>query len=154
VKAGKGEGMSTKKEIAASKFSEGFNCAQSVLFAFCDEIGMEENSALKVACGFGAGMGRCQEVCGAVSGGIMVIGAKYGRGANDEKSSKEITYTKVQELMKRFTDTYGTVICRKLLKDCDLTTNEGQTYFRENNLGNRACRLYVESVVEMLDGII
>lgn len=146
--------MTDRCKIAAGRFLEGYNCAQSVLYSFCDEIDLDEDLALKMACGFGAGMGRCQEVCGAISGGIMVIGAKYGRGVNDEKSSKEMTYAKVRELMNCFTDTYGTVICRKLLKDCDLTSKEGQTYFLENDLGNKVCRLYVESVVEMLDGII
>ena len=64
-------------EQAVSKFAEGYNCAQSVLFSFCDDLGMDKDKALKIACGFGAGMGRKEEVCGAVTGGIMVIGAKY-----------------------------------------------------------------------------
>jgi len=65
--------MTIKTEAATSKFLEGFNCAQSVLFSFCDDLQLDKNSALKLSCGFGGGMGRKEEVCGAVSGGIMAI---------------------------------------------------------------------------------
>ena len=75
--------MNNRTEMAVSKFSEGYNCAQSVLYSFCDDIHLDKNTALKMACGFGAGMGRKEEVCGAVTGGIIVIGAKYGRGEGD-----------------------------------------------------------------------
>ena len=55
----------TKSEQAISKFMEGYNCAQSVFFSFCDDLKIEKDKALKMACGFGAGMGRKEEVCGA-----------------------------------------------------------------------------------------
>jgi len=91
-----------RSEVAVTKFVSGFNCAQAVLFSFCDDLGLDKDKALKIACGFGAGMGRKEEVCGAVSGGIMVIGAKYGRGDNDERKATEVTYTKIRELMDKF----------------------------------------------------
>ena len=69
-----------KREIAATKLLEGYNCAQSIFYSFCDDLGFEKNTALKIACGFGGGMGCKGEVCGAVAGGIIVIGLKYGRG--------------------------------------------------------------------------
>ncbi|MCX5804918.1 MAG: C-GCAxxG-C-C family protein [Proteobacteria bacterium] len=146
--------MKTKKEIAAAKFLEGYNCAQSVLYSFCDELGIDENIALKTACGFGAGMGRKEEVCGAVTGGIMVIGLKYGRGKNDDRTATELTYAKTRELMERFSEKHGTFICRKLLNGCELTTEEGQQYFKENDLLNTKCKLCVESVVDILEDIL
>ena len=63
--------MKTRSELALKKFLSGYNCAQAVLFSFCDDLGFEQNTALKLACGFGAGMGRKQAVCGAISGGIL-----------------------------------------------------------------------------------
>jgi len=94
--------MKNRSEIAVSKFSEGYNCAQSVFYSFCDALQFDKNTALKMACGFGAGMGRKEEVCGAVTGGIIVIGAKYGRGERDDRTATELTYKKTRELMDRF----------------------------------------------------
>jgi C_GCAxxG_C_C family probable redox protein len=146
--------MKTRSEIAVTKFLEGYNCAQSVVYSFCEDIQLDEDTALKMACGFGAGMGRKGEVCGAVSGGIIVIGSKYGRGKNDDRSVTDLTYAKTRELMKRFSEKHGTVICRTLLNGCELTTEEGQKYFKENDLLNKTCRLCVKSAVEILEHVI
>jgi C_GCAxxG_C_C family probable redox protein len=148
-----GEQMSAKKEKAAAKFLGGYNCAQSILSSFCAEFNIDENTALKISCGFGGGMARQGEVCGAVAGGIMVLGLKHGRGKNDDNSAKEITYAKIQELMERFSKKHGTYICRNLLNGCDLTDKEGQKYFKENDLNNKICKVCVESVVEILESI-
>ena len=72
--------MGSRTETAIAKFLEGYNCAQTVLYAFCDELQLEKNTALKLACGFGAGMGRNGEVCGAVSGNPCV-GGEIRKGA-------------------------------------------------------------------------
>ena len=143
-----------RSEKAVAKFVEGYNCAQAVLFSFCDDLGLDKDKALKIACGFGAGMGRKEEVCGAVSGGIMVIGAKYGRGANDERKATEITYEKIRELMNQFSITHGTYICRELLCGCELTTTEGQKTYLKNDYFNKVCKQCVKRVVEILEGII
>ena len=90
--------MKTKSEIAAKKFLEGYNCAQSVFYSFCDDLIFDKNIALKMACGFGGGMGRKEEVCGAVTGGIIVLGAKYGRGEKEDRAATELTYKKTREL--------------------------------------------------------
>jgi C_GCAxxG_C_C family probable redox protein len=146
--------MKSKTEIAISKFLGGFNCAQSVLYSFCDDLQIDKNTALKLACGFGAGMGRKEEVCGAVTGGIMVIGAKYGRDEKGERASTETTYEKTRELMDCFAQKHGSFICRKLLEGCDLTTNEGQKQFKEKDLLNRTCAPCVKSVVEILEKLL
>jgi C_GCAxxG_C_C family probable redox protein len=146
--------MKSKSEIATTKFLGGYNCAQSVLYSFCHELQIDENTALKIACGFGGGMGGKQEVCGAVTGGIIVIGSKYGRGEKDGRTATEITYAKIRELMELFSEKHGTFICRKLLNGCELTTEEGRKYFKENDLLNKTCKTCVESVVEILEGIM
>ncbi|MBN1152345.1 MAG: C_GCAxxG_C_C family protein [Dehalococcoidia bacterium] len=143
-----------RAEIAVSKFSEGYNCAQSVFYSFCDDLGFDKNTALKMACGFGVGMGRKEEVCGAVSGGIIVIGAKYGRGEKDDRTATELTYKKTRELMERFERNHGTFTCRRLLKGCELTTEEGQRHFRDNKLADTICSPCVRTVVEILDSIM
>ena len=146
--------MKNRAETAVSKFSEGYNCAQSVFYSYCDALQFDKNTALKMATGFGAGMGRKEEVCGAVTGGIMVIGAKYGRGERDDRTATELTYKKTRELMDRFEKKHGTFICRRLLKGCELTTEEGQKDFKDNKLSDTICRPCVRSVVEILDDIM
>jgi C_GCAxxG_C_C family probable redox protein len=146
--------MKTKSEIAVEKFLGGYNCAQSVIYSFCDDLGFEKNTALKLACGFGAGMGLKGEVCGAVSGGIMALGVKFGRGEQDGRTATDLTYTRTRELMSRFTKKQGSCICRKLISGLDLTTEEGQKQFMEKDLLINACKPCVQSVVEILENLL
>jgi C_GCAxxG_C_C family probable redox protein len=146
--------MKTKSDIALEKFLAGYNCAQAVFFSFCDELGFDKDTALKLACGFGAGMGRKQEVCGAVTGGMLAIGLKHGRGEGQDRATTEATYGKVRELMARFESQHGTYICRALLKGCDLNTPEGQQYFKENDLLNKTCAGCVRTVAETVQAIL
>ena len=115
---------------------------------------MAEETALKIACGLGAGMGRKEEVCGSVTGGILVLGLRHGRGSKDDKSAMELTYLKTRELMDQFSRKHGTFICRKLLNGCELTTEEGQKHFKENELRNKTCTPCVQSVVGILESIL
>lgn len=146
--------MDTKCEIATAKFQEGYNCAQAVVYAYSDDLQIDKNTALKLACGFGAGMGRKEEVCGAVTGGIIAIGCKYGRGEKDDLTATEFMYTKTRELMDQFKKKHVTFSCRKLLDGCDLTTEEGKKYFNDNNLRNLICLPCVQSVMEILENIM
>ena len=146
--------MKTKIEVAAEKFQAGYNCAQSVLYAYSDELNLEKETALKLACGLGAGMARSGEVCGAVTGGILVIGLKYGRGERDDRSITEQTYQKTQELMASFEQRHDSCVCRELLQGCDLKTAEGQQRFKEHDLWHKVCLPCVQSVVDVLEGIV
>jgi C_GCAxxG_C_C family probable redox protein len=146
--------MKTKSEVAMERFLAGYNCAQSVLFAHAPELGLDCETALKVACGLGAGMARRGEVCGAVTGGILAIGLKHGRGGQDDRSATERTYQKTLELMTRFEQRHGSCWCRKLLDGCDLRTAEGQQHFKEHDLLHKTCLGCVQSVVEALADIL
>lgn len=146
--------MSKRENIATERFLSGYNCAQSILYAFREEGDLTEETALKIACGFGAGMARKEEVCGAITGGILVLGLRYGRGGNEDRSAMELTYLKTRELMDLFSKKHGTYICRNLLDGCDLTTEEGQKHFKENELLKMTCTPCVQSVVEILECIL
>jgi C_GCAxxG_C_C family probable redox protein len=146
--------MKTKNEVAMEKFVAGYNCAQSVLYAFGPELGLDGEISLKLATGLGAGMGRRGEVCGAVTGGILALGLKYGRGSRPERSATEVTYQKTLELMARFEERHGSCLCRVLLDGCDLRTAEGRRYFKKHDLLHKTCMGCVQSVVETLEQIV
>ena len=148
------ETVAKRSEIAVDKFRGSYNCAQSVLYSFCDDLGLDRDTALKMACGFGAGMSRRQEVCGAISGGILAIGLKHGRGEGQEKPVSETTYSKVRELISRFEAEHSAISCRELLEGCDLNTPEGQLFFKESDLLNRTCVKCVRTVVETLEELL
>ena len=104
-------------EYAVDLFVQGYNCAQAVAVAFCDMTGLDENTAARMASSFGGGMGRMREVCGAVSGMLMVAGLLYGY--DDPKATKEKRelYAQVQAMAGRFREELGSIICRDLLKN-------------------------------------
>jgi len=122
-----------------------------VIYAFREEGDLPAETALKIACGLGAGMARKQEVCGAVTGGILVLGMLHGRGEKGDRSAQERAYAKTRELMDRFSEKHGTVICRNLLNGCDLSTEEGQQYFKENELLKKRCVPCIQSIVMILE---
>jgi C_GCAxxG_C_C family probable redox protein len=144
----------TKSEKAISKFVGGYNCAQSVFYAFCEDLQTDSDTALKIASGFGGGIGRRGEVCGAVTGGIMALGAKHGRGEKEDGTALGATYDKTRQFMDQFAGKHGSCLCRELLNGCDLTTEEGQTAFREKDLKNKVCIPCVRSAVEMVEKVM
>ncbi|MFO7569111.1 MAG: C-GCAxxG-C-C family protein [Smithellaceae bacterium] len=146
--------MSARAEIADAKFVEGYNCAQSVLFSFSDQTKLAHGLALQLACGFGAGMGRKGEVCGAFTGGLMVLGALFGRGENETSRATEEVYEKTRILYARFSALQGSCLCRELLNGCDLTTPEGQKYFKDNDCLNAICRPCVRDAVEIVESLL
>ncbi len=146
--------MQTKSDIAVLKFEEGYNCAQAVLYSFCDVLCLEKDAALMMATGFGAGMGRKQEVCGALSGGIIAIGKRYGRSEGQDKTKTEETYGKVREFISRFESKNGSRLCRELLNGCDLDTAEGRRLYRDNGLFDKTCKNCVRTAAEILEAIL
>ncbi|MDR0496836.1 MAG: C-GCAxxG-C-C family protein, partial [Treponema sp.] len=92
----------SKVKEAIDCFNNGFNCSQAILSTYCEEFGLDKNTALKIACGLGGGMGRLQETCGAVSGAYLLIGLIHGKGIKEDDTAKEKTYTLVREFAKKF----------------------------------------------------
>ena len=92
---------------ARELFMNGYNCAQSMVCAYCDETGMSFEEAVKLSASFGGGMGGLHEVCGAVSGMFMVAGLKYGYTTPDDPEAKAKHYELIQSLAKRFKEENG-----------------------------------------------
>jgi C_GCAxxG_C_C family probable redox protein len=146
--------MKSKSEEAVAMMVAGFNCAQSVLGVFCAELNFDREMAMKLATGFGAGMARRQEVCGAVTGGIMAIGLKHGRGPDNESPAAERTYFLVGKFMERFAAKHGSCLCRVLLDGCDLLSESGRKFYNENKLSEKICRPCVAEAVRILEDIL
>lgn len=102
-------------KIAEENFKSGCNCAQAVLVAYSDELGIDRNTALKLASSFGGGMGRLREVCGAVSAMFMVAGLKYGYDDLNDPDAKKAHYELIQKLAAEFKQQNGSIVCRELL---------------------------------------
>ena len=102
---------------AAELFLSAYNCAQAVAVAFTDVTGLTEQQAAKMASAFGGGMGRMREVCGAVSGMLMVLSYVYGYDTPGDDVSKKRLYGQVQALAAGFREENGSIICREILKN-------------------------------------
>ena len=105
----------SKGDIAKQNFLNGYNCSQAVLLAFCEDFGLEKETALKISEPFGGGMGRMTEVCGTVTGMFMVLGLAMGNSDAKDGSTKKNVYKSVQELAEKFKQDNGSIICRELL---------------------------------------
>lgn len=130
---------------AVNSFKNGLNCSQALFSAFSEELGLDKKTAKRIASGFGGGMGCAGETCGAVTGAVMVIGLKHG------DSGKAASLTK--ELLERFKDRNGDLICRTLL-DCDISTDEGMAKARKNNLFASRCPKFVEDAAEIVEELV
>jgi C_GCAxxG_C_C family probable redox protein len=142
-----------KAQQAVALHGKGCNCAQAVLCAFAGELGLEEQAALRIATGFGGGMGRTGSTCGAVTGAYMVLGLARGMRDPEEKSRKDATYTLVQEFAERFRKRQGAVECRELL-GVDVGTAEGLKRAHEQDLFSTRCNELIRDAVTVLQGVL
>ena len=137
---------------AAELFLKGYNCAQSVVVAFCDVTGLKEDFAARMASSFGGGIGRMREVCGAVSGMYMVLSLLYGYDTPGDDVSKKRLYTEVQALAAKFREECGSIVCREILKnppsDPNPTPRTAEFYAK------RPCAKMVLTAGKLLDEFI
>jgi C_GCAxxG_C_C family probable redox protein len=145
--------MKNKEEQAIDFFRSGLNCAQAVLTSYSDTLNIDNRFASIISSGFGGGMGRLQDTCGAVTGAYMVLGIKNGKKYSDNSVIKEETYSMIQKFSEKFTLMNGTTNCRNLLK-CDLRTEEGQQFAHENNLFETVCEKCVSDSIRIIDELI
>lgn len=107
--------MKSEREKAKELFLEGYNCSQAVFVAYAERYGLDKELALKVSASFGGGMGRMREICGAVSGMLMVAGMETGQTKPRDPAAKQANYDMVQRLAKRYKEEYGSIVCKELL---------------------------------------
>lgn len=139
-------------EKAVRFYNQNFNCSQGVFAAFAPELGMEEETALKLGTNFGSGL-RSGEVCGAVSGALLALGLKYGHSVVGDTETKFHSYNKAEEFLSGFRAAQGTIVCRELL-GYDLTCPEDMQIIQEKNLFHTTCVDMVRCAAEILEAML
>lgn len=141
----------SKSEEAIKVFGNGYNCSQAVFSVFCDELGLNRDTGLKIATGFGGGC-REGEVCGTITGALMAIGLKYGHYKEGDLETKKKAYAITREFINEFKNKHKTIICKELL-GYDLTKEDELKQINDQDLFNNLCPKYVKEAVELLEGI-
>ncbi len=140
-----------KHEQVDAYFMNDYNCSQVVLSLYCDQLGLDRDTALKLATGFGSGMG-CGEACGAVSGAIMALGLMYGHSVRGDQLSKKKTYDLRDEFERRFIEKFGSIRCKRLL-GYDLTSPEDMEIIENKRLFSLICPVVIKGAVDILDAL-
>jgi C_GCAxxG_C_C family probable redox protein len=143
------------EEEAVKYFMDGYNCAESVLLAFLNSwskyFRMGVTSA--AASAFGGGMGRMGHVCGALSGGLIVIGLAVGRTEGKDDEGRKEAYSEAKRLFQSFQERWGALSCRELT-GCDLSTREGFSKYRDLKIHETKCSEIVKDTVKTLTAIL
>lgn len=141
-------------ERAVNCFKDGYLCSQALLSIYGPELGLDQETALKISEVFGGGIGRMGKICGAVNGAFMVIGLKYGHSRIDDGQAREQarvkTFGMVKEFVNRFESLHGSIICKELI-NCDISTPEGLQLARENQIFATICPKFVEDSAEIIE---
>ena len=127
--------MQNPIQIAQDRFTQGFNCSQSVFCAFASKLGITDESALMLASPFGGGVAHQGQVCGAVTGALMALGLGRGSATVEEKDE---TYRLAEDFIQRFQERHGSILCRELI-DHDISTLAGLQSAREEKVFNTIC---------------
>jgi len=136
-------------------FLSGGNCSQAVFTAFAGDLGIKEQDAMRIGCGFGGGM-RMSETCGAVTGAIMALGVRYGNSDLTNLDGKKATYAKVEEFLAQFRKAHGTTCCRELL-GCDVNTPEGYKLASEGGaqcMFKTKCPKFVRTAAQIVQALV
>ena len=144
--------MTDHSQLAKKYFLDGCNCAQAVVLAYSEDIGLDKSACLRLASSFGGGMGKLREVCGAVSGMLMVAGILMGYDDINNPDAKAEHYQFVRDLAAQFKEKNGSIICRELLGIApDGQPPEARTaeYYEK-----RPCANLVECAAVILDSVI
>ena len=139
---------------AQSLFYEGYSCAQSVFCAFCGEMGLDLETAARLASSFGGGLGRLRELCGALSGAELALGLLRGYSDPEDAAAKSEHYRRVRELAERFRAQNGTLLCRELLKDVKTTPGGEPERRTPEYYASRPCLRLVGEAAAILEGLL
>ncbi len=136
---------------ATQMFLDGCACSQAIFSVYSLPLGLPRKTAMQIAAGFGGGM-RLGEMCGAVTGALMVLGLRHASENCEELSGRIEVYSRVVEFSESFKKLNGSVICRELL-GCDISTPDGMKHAQDQNLFKTICVKMVEDSARILEAL-
>jgi C_GCAxxG_C_C family probable redox protein len=140
-------------EEVVNLFNQGFYCSQAVFCAYCEKFGLDKDTACRIATPFGAGIGWTGNMCGAVAGGLMVIGLKYGNTDPDDMDAKKKVFAATQKFIVEFVDRHATINCTELL-GYDLSDPDQRFEARKLGVTKDKCPNFVKDAAEILELIL
>lgn len=138
-------------KLAERNFKDGCNCTQAVLLAFSDRTGLDAETAMRIASGFGGGMARMREVCGAVSGMFMAAGLILGDDGVPSHEHKRALYAQLQALAAQFRAENGSLLCRELLSGTRISPDGIPEERTEQYYRKRPCAELCRCAAELLE---
>ena len=139
---------------AAELFVQGYNCAQAVFCAFCDETGIDTETAVRLMSSFGGGMGKLREVCGACSGAFAVAGLLYGSTDPNDNNAKTEHYALIRKIASEFVELNGSYNCKTLMEGIANAKGENPAPRTPEYYKTRPCCKFVGDAAEILDRLI
>ena len=143
----------SKAEEAKKQFEKGIHCAPAILSTYSEQFGLDKTLALKIACGFGAGIGRMGRTCGALTGAIMVIGLKHGQVNLTDQEATQRTYTLAREFIDRFTAIHDSIECKELI-GYDLSNPGELSLARDSEVFQNKCPSFVYDSACILEDVL
>lgn len=141
-----------KPEQAAQLFRGGLNCSQAILTVFGASCGVDREQAKRLGRPLGGGLCRMGKSCGAVTGALLVLGLAQGNPEDEAKARNDLTLAG-RELIRRFAERHGSIVCRELLQ-ADMSTEAGARKIKEEELVMRHCPAFVQDAAEMLHDLL
>lgn len=134
--------MKSMKGEAIALFEEKYNCCQAIFLPYSKLFGIDKDTALKISSGFGGGIARMGEVCGAINGAVMILGLKYGLADNKSIEKRQKLNQIIREFVSKFKRNHKNIYCRNLL-----TQDEGIPH----KMHSEKCATIIEAVCDLLD---
>lgn len=141
------------EEKAIHSFYNGMNCAQAVFTAFADHLQFDQDMALSVSSGFGGGMGKLQETCGAVTGSFMVLGMYNSKKHEENIDARNASNEMIQKYTADFKKLNGSLDCKTLL-NCDFTTEEGEKQFKDQDMKKNICSKCIVDSIRLIERLM
>lgn len=143
--------MKSRVADAVAMFESGYNCAQSVFVTYADLFGMDRETALKISCPMGGGVGRMREICGTVSSMSMLGGLKTGNTDPENQAAKTANYELTRRMADRFKAENGSMICRELLGLSEREESAAPAARTPEYYASRPCSRLVASAARIIE---